>query len=162
MLKNLAQFDLAGLQKQLSSLLTTADKLLSAVRMEDISGSLTNVLGSANRVMNNPDLTNAFTSLKNALDQFQVLATNLNTRMDLLAVSATNTFEELNRTLVETRGGMRNFRDTLAADSALRSQLNITLEELSQAAQSIATFVDYLHKHPNALLNGRKPVSANK
>jgi len=162
MMKNIAQLDLVGLQRQLSSLITTADKLLTGIRMEEISGSLTNVLGSANRVVNSPDLTNAFTSLKNALDQFQLLATNLNTRVDLLAGSVTNTLDELNRTLAQTRGGMQNFRDTLAADSALRSQLNVTLEELTQAAQSISTFVDYLHKHPNALLNGRKPVSENK
>ena len=162
LMKNIAQLDLSGLQKQLSSLVARADALLAGIRMDEISGGLTNVLISANRVVNNPDLTNAFTSLKNALDQFQLLATNLNSRVDLLAGSATNTLEELNQTLVQTRGGMQNFRDTLAADSTLRSQLNATLEELAQAAQSISTFVDYLHKHPNSLLNGRQPVAENK
>jgi paraquat-inducible protein B len=161
-MKNLAQLDLSGLQKQLSSLVARADALLAGIRMDEITGGLTNVLGSANRVVNNPDLTNAFTSLKNALDEFRLLGTNLNSRVDLLAGSLTNTLEELNRTLVQTRGGMQNFRDTLAADSTLRSQLNASLEEITQAAQSISAFVDYLHKHPNALLNGRKPVAENK
>jgi paraquat-inducible protein B len=162
LLKNLTKLDLAGLQQQLSTLVTNADKLLVSIRVDEITGGLTNVLGSANRVVNSPDLTNAFTSLKNTLDKFQLLATNLNNRVDLLAGSLTNTLDELNQTLVQTRGGMQNFRDTLAADSTLRSQLNVTLEELTQAAQSVSAFVDYLHKHPNALLSGRKPASESK
>jgi paraquat-inducible protein B len=162
LLKNLTKLDLSGLQQQLSALVTNADKLLASIRMDEIVGGLTNVLGSANRVVNSPDLTNAFTSFRAALDKFQLLATNLNNRVDLLAGSLTNALEELNGTLVQARGGLQNFRDTLAADSALRSQLNVALDQITQAAQSISEFVDYLHKHPNALLNGRRPVSENK
>jgi paraquat-inducible protein B len=162
LMKNLTRLDLAGLQQQLSGLITNADKLLASIRMDEITASLTNVLGSANRVVTHPDLTNAFTSLKNALNEYQVLATNLNGRVDMLAGRVSNTLEELNRTLVQARGGLQNFRDTLAADSTLRSQLNVTLDQITQAAQSISEFVDYLHKHPNALLNGRRPVSENK
>jgi len=156
LLKNLAKLDLAGLQGDLSALVARVDRLLAGIRMEDITGGLTNVLASANRVVTNPDLTNSFTSLKNTLDQFKLLATNLNSRVDLLANSVTNTLEELNRTLVQTRGGMQNFRDTLAADSSLRSQLNVALDQITEAAQSVSGFVDYLHEHPNALLTGRK------
>jgi paraquat-inducible protein B len=162
LLKNLTKLDLAGLQQQVSSLVTNADKLLTSIRMDEISGQLTNVLASANRVVNNPDLTNAFANLKNALNQYQVLATNLNGRVDMLAGSLTNTLEELNGTLVQARGGLQNFRETLAADSSLRNQLNIALDQITEAAQSIAAFVDYLHKHPNALLVGRKPGSEGK
>ena len=162
LMKNIARLDLSGLQKQLSSLVVRADALLASIPMDEITGDLRSVLTSASRVVNNPDLTNAFTSLNNALDQFRGLGANLNSRVDLLAGGVTNTLNELNRTLVQTRGAMQNFRDTLAADSALRGQLNVTLEELTRAAQSISAFADYLHKHPNALLNGRRPVSENQ
>ena len=162
LMKNLAKLDLTGLQKDLSSLVTRADTLLASLRMDELTGGLTNVLGSANRVVTNPDLTNAFTSLKNTLDQFQVLATNLNGRVDLLADGVTNTLEQVNQTLVQTRGGVQNFRELLAADSSLRNQLNVALDQISEAAQSISAFADYLHRHPNALLTGRKPVSEKK
>src|SRR5262249_46441977 len=118
LLKNLTKLDLAGLQQQLSALVTNADKLLTSIRMDEITGGLTNALGSANRVVNSPDLTNSFASLKRALDQFQALAINLNGRVDTIADGLTNTLEQLNGTLVQARGGLQNFRDTLGADSA--------------------------------------------
>ncbi len=159
LMKNLAKLDLSGLQHQLSSLITNADGLLASVKMDQINEDLTNVLSSANRVVNTPDLTNAFTSLKLALDQYRLVATNLNGRVDVLSDSLTNTLQQLNQTLVQARGGVQNFRDTLAANSSLRLQLNLALDQITEAARSIAVFVDYLDKHPNALLNGRKPVT---
>ena len=127
--------------------------------MDQINEDLTNVLSSANRVVNTPDLTNAFTSLKLALDQYRLLATNLNGRVDVLSDSLTNTLQQLNLTLVQARGGVQNFRDTLAANSSLRLQLSLALDQITEAARSISAFADYLHKHPNALLNGRKPLA---
>lgn len=149
MLANLAKLDLTGLQQKLSDLADRADRLLAGVDMKDINGGLTNLLVSANRVVTDPDLTNAFASLKSSLDQFRLLGANADT----------NTLVQLNRALEEVRGGMSNFRDTLSADSTLRAQLGVTLDQFTEAAQSISALADYVHNHPNALVFGRKSVS---
>ena len=73
----------------------------------------------------------------------------------------TNTLEQLNRALAQTRGGMQNFRDLLAADSSLRNELNHA-RPIAEAAQSVSTLADYLHKYPNSLLTGRKPPPEKK
>ncbi len=149
LLQNLAKIDLPDLQQKLTSLITRADSVLASVKMDDISRDLTNLLVSANRVVTTPDLTNAFTSLKTALDQYRALGANVNT----------NTLVQLNRALEQIRGGMENFRDTLSADSSLRNELGITLEQLTDAAQSVSALAEYLRNHPNGLLTGRKPIS---
>jgi paraquat-inducible protein B len=158
MMENLAKLDLTDLQQKLSSLVAKADKILDQLRLGEITGDLTNLLVSANRVVTTPDLTNAFTNLKEALDQYKLLGANVNERINPLADSLTNAIENLNRTLVQTKGGMQNFRELLAADSSLRNELSVALDQLAEAASSVSTLADYLHNHPNALLVGRKPT----
>lgn len=148
LLANLAKLDLTDLQQKLSAVADRADKLLASLKMDQINGGLTNLLISANRVVTDPSLTNAFASLNSALDQYRLLGANADT----------NTLQQLNLALKDFRGGMENFRDMLSADSALRNQLNQVLSELTQAAQSVSAFATYLNNHPNALLNGRRPV----
>jgi paraquat-inducible protein B len=148
LLANLAKIDLTDLQQKVSRLADTADKLLASLKMEEINSGLTNLLISANRVVNDQNLTNSFASLKGALEQYRLLGANADT----------NTLQQLNLALKDFRGGMENFRDMLSADSALRNQLSQVLSELTEAAQSVSTFATYLNNHPNALLNGRRPV----
>jgi paraquat-inducible protein B len=147
LMMNLAKLDLTDLQKKLSALIARADALLASLKMQDINSDLTNLLVSANRVVTSPDLTNSFTSLKSTLDQYRVLGANADT----------NTLEKLNLALEQVRGGMENLRDTLAADSALRNQLGVTLDQFTDAAQSVSALADYLHNHPNGIFTGRKP-----
>jgi paraquat-inducible protein B len=148
LLQNLAKMDLTDLQQKLSALVERADKLLASLKMDQINAGLTNLLISANRVVSNQDLTNAFASLKSTLDQYRLLGANADT----------NTLRELNRALEDFRGGMENFRDTLSADSSLRNQLSQVLSELTDAAQSVSAFATYLNNHPNGLLTGRRPA----
>jgi paraquat-inducible protein B len=149
LLQTLQKIDLVDLQQKLSSLLTRADSTLAGLKTDDINHHLTNLLISANQVVTSPDLTNAFTSLKSTLDEYRALGANVNT----------NTLEQLRLALEQVRGGMQNFRDTLAADSSLRNDLGTMLEQLTDAAQSVAALAEYLRNHPNGLLTGRKPLT---
>jgi len=162
MLQNLAKLDLTDLQQKLSGVLAKADKILDQLKLGEITGDLTNLLVSANRVVTTPDLTNAFTNLKEALDQYRLLGVKVNNRIDPLADGLTNAVENLNRTLVQARGGMQNFRDLLAADSSLRNELSVALDQITEAATSVSALGDYVHNHPNSLLMGRKPVAEKR
>jgi paraquat-inducible protein B len=152
LLQTLQKIDLVDLQQKLSSLLTRADSTLASLKTDDINHHLTNLLISANQVVTSPDLTNAFTSLKTTLDEYRALGANVNT----------NTLEQVRLALEQVRGGMQNFRDTLAADSSLRSDLGTMLEQLTDAAQNVAALAEYLRNHPNGLLTGRKPLTDQK
>jgi paraquat-inducible protein B len=62
---------------------------------------------------------------------------------------------EVTATLQEARGAMKNAKNVLAQDAPLQTDLSATLLELSRAAKSVTALVDYLERHPEALLRGK-------
>lgn len=62
---------------------------------------------------------------------------------------------EISATLQEAQGAMKNAKNVLAQDAPLQSDLSATLLQLSRAAKSVSALVDYLERHPEALLRGK-------
>jgi paraquat-inducible protein B len=70
---------------------------------------------------------------------------------------------QLNTTLVSAQGTLTSARGTLDNTSALTEpnssqvqQIGSTLQEVSRAARSLRVLADYLERHPEALLRGKK------
>jgi paraquat-inducible protein B len=126
------------------------------LNIAEINAGVTNLLGSANRVITTPDLTNSLTSLKQTIDQARALLARIDGRVDPLADSVTNTLYDAQKTLADVRVGVRNVSDLLGPDSALRPNLNQALEDLSNAGRAVADLAEFLERNPNALLTGKK------
>jgi len=62
---------------------------------------------------------------------------------------------QISDTLKEAQGAMKNAKEVLGQDAPLQSDLSSTLLELSRAAKSVNALVDYLERHPEALLRGK-------
>jgi paraquat-inducible protein B len=62
---------------------------------------------------------------------------------------------EINATLQEARGAMKNAKAVLGEDAPLQSDLRTTLLEVARAAKSLSALVDYLERHPESLLRGK-------
>lgn len=80
-----------------------------------------------------------------------------------LAPEARATLGELRTTLTEARSAigqaqhsLQAIENTTASDSPLQQDTHETLRELSRAAQSFRALADYLERHPEALLRGKK------
>jgi paraquat-inducible protein B len=69
--------------------------------------------------------------------------------LDLTIVSARGT-------LVSARGTLDNASNLTESNSAQVQQLDNTLQEVSRAARSVRVLSDYLERHPEALLRGKK------
>jgi paraquat-inducible protein B len=75
----------------------------------------------------------------------------------------TQAIAELDQTLVAARGTLVSARGTLTNTASLTEpnsvqlqQMNSTLQEVSRAARSLRVLADYLERHPEALLRGKK------
>ena len=75
----------------------------------------------------------------------------------------TATIAELDQTLMAARGTLVSARGTLnntttltEPNSAQIEQLGNTLQEVSRASRSVRVLADYLERHPEALLRGKK------
>ena len=153
---NLASLDLHGLETNVNGLITRLNTTVGELKMHDINDGVTNLLTSVNRLVNNPDITNALADLRPTLDQYRELGAKVTSKVDPIANGATNTLAEANRTLIEIRGAGANLRAMLAPDSPVRNELDRALDQLAGAAQSISTLADFLKQHPNALIAGRE------
>jgi paraquat-inducible protein B len=153
---NLASLDIKSIEKNLNALLTRLDTTVGELKMAEINAGVTNLLASVDRLVTSPDITNGLASIKPTLDQYRELGAKLTSKLDPLSDSITNTLAQANSALAQLRGAGENLRRALAPDSPLRSDLDQALEQLTGAAQSISSLVDYLKQHPNALITGRE------
>src|SRR5262245_51047871 len=146
---NLASLDIKRLQTNLDNLIIRLDTAVGELKMADLNAGITNLLAAANRLVTNPDITNALAALRSTLDQYRDLGAKVTSNVELLADGVNNTLAEANRTLAQIRGAGENLRTMLAPDSPVRNDLDLALEQLAGAAQSIASLADFLKQHPN-------------
>jgi paraquat-inducible protein B len=155
---NLASLDIKGIEKNLNNLLAKLETTVGSLEMGKINQGVTNLLGSLDRLVTNPNITNSLAAIRPTLDQYRELGAKLTARVDPLADGVTNSLAEVDRTLAQFRGAAENLKLMLAPDSPVRHDLDQTLEQLAGAAQSISTLVDFLKQHPNALITGRETL----
>ena len=76
--------------------------------------------------------------------------------LDLTLISARGTLVSAQGTLTAAQGTLGNTTNLTAPNSAQVQQLDSTLQEVSRAARSVRILTDYLERHPEALLRGKK------
>lgn len=155
LLLNLAHVDFKGLEEKISSLAVKIDTTLGTLKVGDMSEGITNLVASLNRVATSPEITNALVSVQTTLAAYRHLAEKLDSKVDPLADSATNTLAQANLTLIQLRAGVQDLSNVISPDSPLRNDLSQALEQLAGAAQSISALTEFLQRHPNALITGR-------
>ena len=156
LLANLAHLDVRGLSEKLTGLATRLDTSLGQLNFPEINAGVTNLLGSAHRLVTTPDLTNSFSALRRTLDQAGVLLRRVDGRVDPLVDSVTNTLSVAQKTLADMKVALRSVSDLLGPDSAFRPDLIQALEQLSNAGRAVADLAEFLQRNPNALLVGKK------
>ena len=154
--EKLASLDVKSVETNLNGLITRLDQTVAELKMAEISQGVTNLLISVNGLVTNPDITNALAAIRPTLDQYRELGAKVTSKMDPLADSVTDTLAQANQTLVQLRGAGENLRMMLAPDAPLRNDLDMALEHLAAAAQSVSSLADFLKEHPNALIAGRQ------
>ncbi len=76
--------------------------------------------------------------------------------LDLTLLTARGTLVSASGTLASARGTLDNTNSLTEANSVQVQQLGSTLQEVSRAARSLRVLADYLERHPEALLRGKK------
>jgi len=66
------------------------------------------------------------------------------------------TLMTLQGTLASARGTLENTNNLTEPNSAQVQQFSSTLQEVSRAARSLRVLADYLERHPEALIRGKK------
>ena len=155
---NLDRLDLGNLSDSLNKVLSRVDTSLSQLNVVEINAGITNLLGSANRLVTTPDLTNSISALRTTLAQAGALLQHIDSRVDPLVDGVSDTLHDARTTMAGLRVAVGNASDLLSPDSAFRPDLVQALEQLSNAGRSVAELADFLKRNPNTLLTGRKQL----
>ena len=124
---------LASIEAKLNSVLAKVDKL----PLDDISRDLRTALGTLNQTLKDAG------TLVSSVDAQWV-------------PEGTKTLEELRRAIGDANTAVKNADAVLfSKDAATPQDLRDTLQEVGRAARSIRVLMDYLERHPDALIRGK-------
>jgi paraquat-inducible protein B len=133
--------------QELRADVTTVLKRLQAIPVEEIANNLKDTLAGTKQIANSPELKQSLARLNQTLAHTEEITARLNTEA----------VPELKATLTEARRSLALAQqNVLRQDSAVYHELTRALEELSAAARSIRIMADYLERHPDALLKGKR------
>ena len=121
--------------------------------LAEIQDSIGNIVKKLERVPFDAiaqDLRATMKSLDATLKRAEALMGQLSGKVDEVAPEIKATLEQARRTL-------SGAEKALATDSPLQGDLRETLNEVTRAAESVRGLTDYLERHPEALLRGKRP-----
>ena len=120
--------------------------------LNEVMQNLNGVLANVNRATAGPQLHDAVLSLDRVLTHLDRLTVETQPNLNQLLKSLRATSDAAQRTLAL-------IQDRAGGTQASSTDLPQLMSELSQAARSVRELADYLDRHPEALLRGRKGES---
>jgi paraquat-inducible protein B len=117
--------------------------------LNSVLHNLNAVLGNLNRATAGPQLRDALGSLNRVLTRLDSMETQTQPNINALLKSLRATAEAAQRT-------MAAIQNAAGGSAPLNTNLPRLMSELSQAARSVRELADYLDRHPDALLRGRR------
>ncbi|MFZ1202489.1 MAG: MlaD family protein [Desulfobacterales bacterium] len=127
---------------RVSQILTKIDNLPIA----QIGKDLSDTLRSTKRLVAGPELQEATRNLKRLLDEMRQFIGELRTGVT----------PEITATLAQAQKALAGVDAALGSEAPLQVNVNSALRELSAAARSLRDLADYLERHPEALIYGKR------
>lgn len=164
-LSDFKRADIAGLSKELKSLIVDAHKQMNGVDVAGINALLAQwkqTGESVNALVSSPEIKATFDHMNVAVEDLRSVLTRLDTQIASNGTQLQGTLTEARDTLEAFRGAAATLQRFVAAQRNLGSDADRALGKLSDAAESVQRLADYLERNPNALITGRRQPDAQK
>jgi len=125
---------------------TTLMDTLNALPLREIGNDLRDTVAGTKAIATSQVLIRSVAKLESTLEQMNTTAQSLNRKV----------IPQLSEALEQTRVTLAAANNLVATDSTLYLELKRLLKELTAAARSIRGIADYLERHPEALLKGKR------
>jgi paraquat-inducible protein B len=117
--------------------------------LTDTLQSMRNVLDNLNRATSGPELGHAIKSLDNTLTHLDQITRDVQPDVKGLIKSLRDTADSAQKALDSVQGAVGNFGSNGA-------DLAETMRQVKDAARSVRALADYLDRHPESIVRGRK------
>jgi paraquat-inducible protein B len=155
---NIGSVDFASLAAELQGVLKSAHDSIEAMHLDQLGPSLDKAASSISNLANGEEVRSALASVRTSFDQLTTTLKSLNPAVGDLKP----TLEQARAALTNLQKSTAELNQVLKPDSTLRYQLDSSLSGINAAAGAIQQLADFLQRHPNSLLFGRKPATPNQ
>jgi paraquat-inducible protein B len=163
-LQSIAKLPLDQIASQSLEAVKTANQLIAnldariaplADKLQNVSDQAASTLKEAQSRLELRD-GEPMQNLNKALVDAQQLINDVDDGVAPLVSSADKLIKATLATLEQAQSTLRTAQSTVSPDSSLYFQVNRTLHEIQTMSNSIRAFADYMQRHPDALLTGKR------
>ncbi|HEX8374822.1 MAG TPA: hypothetical protein VF606_06550, partial [Geminicoccaceae bacterium] len=150
---------LPSVPTSLETIQASATELLqkfAALPLPDLVRSLNGTAQGLEKLVGSEDTRAAVAALGPTLSALRDTLTGVNAQAEPLVGSLKSSAEAATATLRQAEATFGQLQRTLGPTSPLGRDLEATMGELRNAARSIRVLTDYLERHPEALVRGRR------
>jgi paraquat-inducible protein B len=124
---------------------------LDAIPLEEIGANLRKITGNLDQLMSSPELKDSLTHLHSTLSSIDKLLGDVQPQIGPL-------IGKLNDAAAELSGTATALRQVIESGGPNEdASLPEAIRQITDAARSIKTLTDYLDRHPEALIRGKRP-----
>ena len=124
---------------------------LDAVPLEDIGANLNRIIGNLDRLTSSSELKDSLTHLHSTLTSIDKLLQDVQPQIGPLIGKLNDAAAELSGTAT----ALRQIAESGGPNED--ASLPEAIRQITEAARSIKTLTDYLDRHPEALIRGKRP-----
>ncbi|OPY83558.1 MAG: Paraquat-inducible protein B [Syntrophorhabdus sp. PtaU1.Bin153] len=167
--------------REIPTVSSPLDELLKAAQelpLKDLFDRAVRAIEGLEKVVNSPKVSASLDELSESLKESRKILAKIDKELDPVLTNIKGTLDsvqriaakaetvppQLDKTLAAAQGALKQAENTLTAvqevvseNSVMAQETGETLRELSNAARSVRFLTDYLQRHPEALLRGKKP-----
>ncbi|MDQ1077888.1 intermembrane transport protein PqiB [Pseudoroseomonas cervicalis] len=124
--------------------------------LDEIGRNLNGALAAVNGVASSPALRQSLENLAGALAGVEELVRKADGGLTPLLRRLPEIANNLDQTVRSARSAIASIERGYGGDSQVNRQIDRTLQQLSDTARSVRLLADFLERHPEALIRGRR------
>jgi paraquat-inducible protein B len=158
LVETIKKMDLKELAQNLNKAVAGIERLINSPDVTGAMGALHQTMKDTGKLVRHVDgkIDPLTTDMNATLKDAQKLLNNVNGQVEPLADSLKGTAAAATKALENAEKTIKAMEGVVGKDSSVMYQMNDTLRELSNAARSIRIWAEYMDRHPEALLRGKK------
>ncbi len=155
-LSNLKRVDFAGLSRNLNVTLAIANQKLQGLDTVGLSEHWIKTADAIQTMVSDPEIKQTLANLNAAVDDLRGLVARIDEQVQPTSDQLAQTLKEAQKALAAFNDAAASAQRFIVAQSGVGEEASLTMQQLREAAAAVERLADFLERHPNALITGRK------
>jgi paraquat-inducible protein B len=150
---------LLGFEKRYAEIPTISNNL-DALQKVDIGAivlKIESAVTSLDQILTSKELRGSIAALEKTLHSLNKFSTHADHNLDMLSNDVSETLVTTRTTMESIDKTVSEYKDLAAQNKYIGYDVHRTLQELQSLSRSLRSLVDYLDRHPEALIRGKSP-----